>query len=413
MPEHVVVVGASRAGISAARELRRSGYSGRLTLVDAEDEPSPYERYPLSKGSAVRTIELSQIAIPVEDLDACWLRGPSVRAAAVDGPGEQVVLESGRRVEFSGLVIATGARPHLPPWAPLGCPNVMVMRTLADARRLRSAAVRGVGPVVVVGGGLLGHEVACQLSSAGVGVTMVNSESDRLAGLLGPFFSDLVRVRQRVDGISVIRQRVSGVAMRGRRVVAVELAAGADLQAGLVVLAMGTRPNSGWVPQRWTNPLGISCDENLFVVDSGNAVAAGDVASVPHPLLSGARLAGSHWFTALTQGRLAARNLLVGRSAAQPFTRLPTFGTKLHGLELRSTGFPELAHDIRPILREGEKLIEGFFDAHGQLIGSVSTRAATCEADHLRKAMWQNVFMRSRASHLEPSASLPTLPTHR
>ena len=131
----VIVVGAGLSGWRTAKDLRRHGFTGPLTLLGDEDE-LPYDRPPLSK--AVLTGERDPEAIrltsddEIAELDIDFL--PGVRATSIaDGV---VVTDDGQRLEADTIVIATGSRANIPPFM-ADMPDVRPLRTLSDARRLK------------------------------------------------------------------------------------------------------------------------------------------------------------------------------------------------------------------------------------------------------------------------------------
>ncbi|MER6923398.1 FAD-dependent oxidoreductase, partial [Streptomyces spiralis] len=133
----VAVVGASLAGLSAARALRSQGYDGRLVVIG--DEPHrPYDRPPLSKEFLAGTLGEADLALESddEDLRAEWLLG--ARAAGLDRTDRAIRLSDGRRVRADGVVVATGAAARTLPGTD-GLAGVHVLRTLDDARGLRDA----------------------------------------------------------------------------------------------------------------------------------------------------------------------------------------------------------------------------------------------------------------------------------
>src|SRR5207253_307368 len=83
-----------------------------------------------------------------------------------------VVLNDGRRLHYDALVIATGSSPRQIPQLPLGMPRVHYLRTAADARALRSA-LRCSRALLVLGGGLIGLEVAASAAMLGVKTTVL------------------------------------------------------------------------------------------------------------------------------------------------------------------------------------------------------------------------------------------------
>ena len=141
----VVVVGASLAGLHAARALRRRGFDGTLTLVGAEAHP-PYDRPPLSKQVLAGDWEPDRIALASpadDDLDLTWRLGAA--ATGLDVADRRV--RPGRaasRSTFDGLVIATGARPRR--LGDGGRAGVHVLRTLDDCLALRADLDAGPEP---------------------------------------------------------------------------------------------------------------------------------------------------------------------------------------------------------------------------------------------------------------------------
>src|SRR5690606_3339417 len=145
--ESLVIVGASLAGLSAARAARNLGFAGRLVII-GDDPQRPYDRPPLSKDFLAGRIELEDLALETDDeaLEAEWILG--TRAVSFDATTRLVHLEDGRSVRADGLVIATGASPRsLPQLA--GSANVVSLRTVADAQRLRGLLAAGRRLVVV------------------------------------------------------------------------------------------------------------------------------------------------------------------------------------------------------------------------------------------------------------------------
>src|SRR5258708_38157041 len=110
----VLVVGAGPAGMAAAEELRRLGYPGKGTVVG--DEPTPtYDRTACSKGLLTGLLLPSDVRLPMRPYtgDIGWRRGQ--RAVDIDLVSRAVTTGTGSTYHYDGRVIATGARPVLPP----------------------------------------------------------------------------------------------------------------------------------------------------------------------------------------------------------------------------------------------------------------------------------------------------------
>jgi 3-phenylpropionate/trans-cinnamate dioxygenase ferredoxin reductase component len=178
----VTIVGASLAGLSAARALREQSYDGPITLVGDECCPA-YDRPPLSKEFLAGTMLEADIALGTPEDDALglwWRLGRS--AVRLDRAGAAVVLDDGERIVSDGVVIATGARARQLPGP--ARPGVHTLRTLEDARALR-AELRPGSRLVVIGAGFIGSEIASTARSLGVQVTVVEVMATPLAGPLG------------------------------------------------------------------------------------------------------------------------------------------------------------------------------------------------------------------------------------
>ena len=174
----VAIVGASLAGLSAARTLRRADEA--LELVMIGDEPHyPYDRPPLSKGFLAGSTPEEKLrlraAVDPDELGIEWKLG--VRATALDLEARRIDTDDGGAVGFDGLVIATGARPRTLPGSELD--GVHVLRSLDDARALKAGLDAGPARVVVIGAGFIGAEVAATARETGLEVTIIEPTGRR------------------------------------------------------------------------------------------------------------------------------------------------------------------------------------------------------------------------------------------
>lgn len=177
----VVVVGAGLAGIRCALGLRRRGFDGRITIISAEAH-DPYDRPPLSKKVLAGTQDPTSLCPGgLAALDVQIRR--SANARSLRAQRREVELSTGDVVPYDRLVIASGANArHFPGAVPMK--GVFTLRTADDSHAIRAAA-ETAGSIVVVGGGVLGCEVAATLSGRGVPVTLVEPRDSLLARTLG------------------------------------------------------------------------------------------------------------------------------------------------------------------------------------------------------------------------------------
>ncbi|MHC5903229.1 NAD(P)/FAD-dependent oxidoreductase [Streptomyces sp. S6] len=329
----VAVVGASLAGLSAARALRAQGHTGRLIVVG--DEPHrPYDRPPLSKEFLAGTLRETDLALETdgEELGAEWLLG--VRAAGLDltGNTREVLLADGRRITADGVVIATGAAARTLPGAE-GLAGVHTLRTLDDARALRAELALG-GRLVVIGGGFVGAEVAATAHALGLDTTVIEAAPTPLAGPLGAEMGTVVSGLHTDHGVRLL----CGIGVQGlsgeRRVDAVLLEDGRSIPADLVVVGVGARPCVEWLTGSGV-PLdnGVKCGADGRTGVAG-VVAVGDCANWYDPRTGGHRRV-EHWTGALERPA-AAVGALLGASPSAP--RPPYFWSDQYGVRIQFTG---------------------------------------------------------------------------
>lgn len=337
----VVIVGGSLGGHHAAASLRALGFDGTVVVVGGERH-RPYNRFPLSKGFLTGDTSRPELAVAGDVPDVVWRLG--ARATGLDLAGRTVVVDDRERIDFDGLVVASGARPR-DMGSVTKARGAFVLRTVEDATLLRAALRGPTRRVVVVGGGLIGAEVAATAVEQHHDTTLVDPSDVPTDRTLGRAVAEHLLTLHRSAGIDVRpRARVRELDAGDRLVRGVTLDDGTRLPADIVVMATGTRPNVEWLAGSGLRVAGgLDCRATLHAVGSDRVVGAGDVVRAPHPLLGGESVRMEHWASTRQQAALAAQNLLAGPASARPFTELPEFGTTIHGARIRAVGFPQLA----------------------------------------------------------------------
>jgi NADPH-dependent 2,4-dienoyl-CoA reductase/sulfur reductase-like enzyme len=347
--KNVAIIGASLAGLAAARALRDQGFDGAVTIVGGEPH-RPYDRPPLSKAFLAGSVDEAELLLEDdgEDLAANWLLG--VRAVALDPVGQRVQLSDGSELTADGVVIATGAAAR---WLP-GAPRIKgahVLRTLDDAYALR-AELRPGARLVIIGAGFIGAEVASTARRLGLQVTVVEAAPTPLSLPVGP------SVGARLAGLhaehgTTLQAGVGVAGLTGSdRVTGVELVDGRRLPADVVVIGIGAAPEIGWL-----NGSGINVGDGI-VCDSGGAssipsvVAVGDCAAWFDPL-SRAHVRIEHWAGAVERADIAVATLLAGgRHAGGPAPQ-PYFWSDQYGSRIQFAGSMRADDDV--VIEEGDK----------------------------------------------------------
>jgi 3-phenylpropionate/trans-cinnamate dioxygenase ferredoxin reductase subunit len=333
--ETIVIAGAGLAGAKAAETLRTEGFGGRIVLVG--DEPvRPYERPPLSKAYLRGEDDFDAAAVHDADFYAnhdIELRTSATVTALHPGDSE-VELDDGEQVRYERLLLATGASPRRLPIAGADLPGVCTLRNVGDADSIRAAATGG-GPIVVIGAGWIGAEVAASTRQLGAEVTMVDLVDVPLERVLGPEVGAVYRDLHRKHGVN-LRLGVGIESLSGtERVEEVHLADGSTLPATTVIVGVGVAPRVDLAAAAGLDiDNGVRTDQYLGT-SAPQIYAAGDIANAWHPFHeTWIRL--EHWSSALNQGPVAAKNML---GISTPYNKVPYFFSDQYDLGMEYRGW--------------------------------------------------------------------------
>lgn len=332
--ETILIVGASLAGGRAAEALRRAKFGGRVVLIGEEAE-RPYSRPPLSKEFLHGERTEDEVFLRPHD----YYEGQRIelrlgaRATRLDAAKQVVELDSGERLGFDRLLIATGVtlrRLHVPG---AGLAGIHYLRTLRDAARLQAELLPG-RRVVIVGAGFIGAEIASVCRRSGLEVTVLETLPVPFERVLGVEVGQILAGFHRAEGVD-LRTGVAAEAFRGQgRVSAVVATSGEVFPCDFAVVGVGVVPNTAWLAGS-----GVEVDNGVLVdeyceTNLAGVFAAGDVANWWHPTLE-ERLRVEHETNAQNQAVTAARNMLGQRTA---YSVLPFFWSDQYDLEIRHVG---------------------------------------------------------------------------
>ena len=379
--DRVVIVGAGRAGLAAAEELREQGFAGELLML-GDEEQHPYDRPACSKGILNGKQRPSDVVLPVRS-GAAITYGLGRRAVALDPNDRIVTTDTDEEFAYDGLVIATGSRPALPESWPVGEPGFHVLYGLAEAWALRQD-LRTAGRVAIIGGGLSGCETACTIRKMARDVVLIDSNHGVMKRAIGGTASEMVTEEVARDGVELrLGRRVKSVD-HGRRGWVLTLDDGSEELADIVVATLGEKPDVEWLEglPRWDITDGVLCDDSLRVVGAPGVVAAGTVARWPN-LRYGIKPARcGQWIAAMEQGQIAARTLLAGDGYAESAAIMPRYWSDQFGLRIQVCGqLPEDADIAVTKMRPGRRdtarsgvMIS--YGRDGRLVGLVAVNAA-------------------------------------
>jgi NADPH-dependent 2,4-dienoyl-CoA reductase/sulfur reductase-like enzyme len=359
----IVIVGGGLAAARTAEQLRRSQFSGAVTIVSDEDH-LPYDRPPLSK--EVLRSETDDVTLkPAEfydENDITMLLGAG--AKSVDTAARTLTLTDGREIGYDELVIATGLVPKRIPSFP-DLAGIHVLRNFNESLALREEA-GSARRAVVVGAGFIGCEVAASLRSLGVEVVLVEPQPAPLANVLGEQIGELVARVHRAEGVDV-RCGVGVSEVVGTdKVEKVVLADGTELEADLVVVGIGSTPAVGWL-----DGSGIELDNGVVCDPQGrssapNVWAIGDVASWRDTV--GQQVRVEHWSNVADQARVLVPAML-GQDVPQVVS-VPYFWSDQYDVKIQCLGEPE-ADDIVHVVEDDGRKFLAFYERDGVVAGVV------------------------------------------
>ena len=374
-----VIVGASLAGASAATTLRQEGFDGKIVLIGAEPQ-WPYERPPLSKqylrGDTPFDKTLVRPAIYYEQNRIETLLGLSVRRVT---PSERTVeLQTGRRIHYDRLLLATGVRNRRMSIPGLTLPGVLALRTVADCDALREE-IRPGRRAAVIGMGFIGCEVAASLRQEGVEVVGVDPSPTPLFRVLGPQIGHVIARLHQEHGVETIFDESVATFEGDGRVQRVVTNRGRRIECDFAVVGIGVDPEVEFLAGS-----GIKTDDGVLVDEHcrssvAQIYAAGDVANHHHPLL-GRRVRVEHWQNAMQQGAAAARSMLGRLEAYDP---VHWFWSDQYDVNLQYAGF---AREWDQVVVRG-KLEDPRFIAFYLNHGRIDAAVALNRSKDLRRAM--------------------------
>jgi NADPH-dependent 2,4-dienoyl-CoA reductase/sulfur reductase-like enzyme len=387
--ERIAIVGAGPAGLATARAYRERGGAGELALIGAEPL-LPHRRPPLTK-EFLRG-ELDARELPIEQRE--WFEeqrvqlylGRSVREidprrGTLELAGEVGSGTDASELRADAIVLASGSEPLRPDIPGLDDDGVMTMRTVPDsvelAARARTLAGRradpqspSATPLVVIGTGFIGCEIAASLALLGARVTMIGQEPRPQQERLGEQAGERIEGWLAELGVELIAGAEVGAVRDGSTV---ELVDGRSIEAASIVLGMGVRPR-GELAQAAGLPLhegAVVADASMRVeqaahIDGAQCVvhAVGDVAYA-YNARAQRHLRVEHWGDALGQGEVAG-SVLAGEAAE--WDSVPGFWSTIGEHTLKYAAWGD-GHDDARFEQHDDGAFAVWYSREGALVG--------------------------------------------
>jgi len=366
MPEQTcVIVGASHAGTQLALSLRQGGWEGRIVL--AGDEPvKPYQRPPLSKDVLSGAKSMEQILIRpdavLENAGIEFMLGR--RVETIDRTRKILYLDNGETQDYDKLALTLGAYPSTIPLTGTDKYGVHYLRKLADVEKIRPLIGEGKS-AVIIGGGYIGLEAGAVLRQTGMTVTVLEALPRVLQRVTAPVVSTFYQRLHDEEGLWVVTGALVTSIEGEDQVERVHCADGSEIDADLVIIAVGVLPNTELAARAGLDVEdGILVDEFARTSDP-DIVAAGDCTRHFNPIYQ-RRVRLESIQNAMDQAKTAAATL---NGNLTPYHALPWFWSEQYDVKLQIAGLsqgydnvvlrgdPETGRSFAVFYFEGERLL--------------------------------------------------------
>jgi 3-phenylpropionate/trans-cinnamate dioxygenase ferredoxin reductase subunit len=319
----------------AAIAAKKQDPAATVRLLTSE-HCEPYEKPPLSK--AVLLGHASPGDAPIAGPGGVAAHAVALETSAyctvIDRADRSVVLDDGRRLHYDALVIATGSTPRQIPQLPIGMARVHYLRSEADARALQADLGRS-RDLLVIGGGLIGLEVAAVAATLGVRTTVLEVAPRILERVCDEQTAVAVHAAHARRGVDIrVATTLLAATPQPDGTIAAVTAAGDRLTGDLVVVGTGARPDDGLAAAAGlTTDNGVVVDAQCRTSDP-DIFAAGDAVRFPGP---DGLVRLENWRHAQDQGAVAGRN---AAGAAEIYSTVPSFWSEQYDLYIQGVGWP-------------------------------------------------------------------------
>jgi len=370
-----LIIGAGAAGVSAAKEiLKNRKTDDKISIFTDENYPFYYRP---------RLIECLSGEVEVEEIiinDQQWFEDNNInlhldeKITEID-LGNKVIKSNSDQYNYDKLLLANGSHCFVPPFSGVELENIFTLRTAADLKVINKAAEKAK-KAVVVGGGLLGLEIAYNFARAGLDTTVLEVAPYLLPMQLDKKGGDLLEQKLKENDVKVITDATTK-GFDGQQSVEKVILEDQEIEADLVLISTGVRSNTSLIEN-----LDIEINNGVKVnskmqTSNPDVYAAGDVAEYEGEIYG-------IWPPSLAQGRVAGTVMSGGEAEFDGY--VPSHKLKVAGINVVSLGklnkegdyeeeiLAENDHYVKVIKNKGEKigaLIVGQYSEQNQILADV------------------------------------------
>ena len=353
-----LILGGGVAALSAAKAIRKTDPSGLIVLLTNEDA-LPYNRPALTK-QLLSNLSAADVALE----NAAWYDAPGRdilvltgrTVSALDAGQKTVTLADGLVFPYDKLVYALGARCFIPPFEGSDRENVIAVRTLEDAARVRSLA-KDAKAAVVIGGGVLGLEAAWCLRQGGLNVTVIEFEAQIMSRQIDEEAAAHLISAMAAHGVKLFT-RTSAASYDGR---ILTLTDGRTLPADLVIVSAGVRANA-----EIAAAAGIEVNRKI-IVDKRMQTSAPDVYAAGDCAVCG--MSYALWTEAGEMGKVAGTNAAGGHAEYKAIPRPLIF----HGFDTELFAIGDVGRDPAKTYEVGTMPGARYYSVGDKVVGAILT----------------------------------------
>ncbi len=314
--KHIVIIGNGVAGITAARHIRKLS-DHRITVISSE---TPY----FFSRTALMYIYMGHLTFENTHPYETWFWKKNRielvfdHAEKIETANNQLLLRSGKRLTYDNLVIATGSKSNFFGWPGQNLKGVQALYSYHDLVTME-ASTRNIRKAVIVGGGLIGVEMAEMLHSRNIEVTFLVREEAFWNNVL-PIQESLMISRHIIShGVDLkhLSQLKEIVSDDNGKVKGVRANDGQEIACGFVGITVGVHPNISWLQGS-----GVALNEGVLVneyleTNIPGVYAIGDCVERQNAL-DGRRKIEQVWYTARMMGEVAAHTICGTKTKYEP-----------------------------------------------------------------------------------------------
>ena len=329
MKSKIVIIGSGIAAISAIKAIREVNSSSIIHLIGQEKD-YPYKRIRLSK-DLFDSLEENKLLIEKKE----WYENNNVKlylntkAIKIDFDNHIVFMNNGTSIEFDKLLFASGASNNAPPIEGINKAGVFTLRTLEDAKKIKSN-YESKNSIVQIGGGILGLELVWNLYKKGKKIVVAEIAPRLMPRQLDESGSKVLFNIIESYGIKILLNTGVTKIIGENGVEEIETSTGDKISCDMIIYSAGTRCNTEMLKgSKIKTNRGIIVNDKMET-NIENVYAAGDVAEFNNTVVG-------LWSIAVNQGKIAGYNIIGNSSVYKniiPLAAMNAFNISLFSMGL-------------------------------------------------------------------------------